>query len=110
MVRTPARGAQTPPVMAVALVAAPAALGVALLLVIPAADRLPAGGRAVPVLVVVVGWAFVAAGAIAWLRRPDNRMGVLLVVFGLVVLLTGFTVDDDALPYLVSTFADPLAI
>jgi signal transduction histidine kinase len=111
MVRTPARGAQNPPVIAVGLVAAmAAALGVALLLVIPAADRLPAGGRAVPVLVVVVGWAFVAAGAIAWLRRPDNRMGVLLVVFGLVVLLTGFTVDDDALPYLVSTFADPLAI
>ena len=113
-VMAPARAAQGPPAALAAVVAllaaTAAALGVVLLHVTPGADRLPAGGRAVPVLVVVVGWAFVAAGATAWLRRPDNRTGALLLVFGLVVLLSGLTIDDDPLPYLVSTFADPLAI
>ena len=113
-VKAPARGAQGPPAALAALVAllgaAAAALGVALLHVTSGADRLPAGGRAVPVLVVVVSWAFVGAGAVAWLRRPDNRTGALLLAFGLVVLLSGLSIDDDPLPYLVSTFADPLAI
>ena len=34
--------------------------------------RLPAGGRAVPVLIVVIGWGFVGAGRVRRSRRPDN--------------------------------------
>ena len=58
------------------------ALGGALLALAPGATRLPAGGRAVPVLVVVIGWAFAGVGVLAWHRRPDNRTGALLAAFG----------------------------
>ena len=86
------------------------ALGVALLLLTPGADRPLAGGRAVPVLIVAIGWAFVAVGWSAWRRRPDIRTGALLTVFGFTVLLSGLVIADAPLPYLVSAIADPLAI
>ena len=42
----------------------------------PDATRLPPGGRAVPLMAVLVGWSFVGAGrSHAWLRRPDNATG-----------------------------------
>ena len=85
-------------------------LGVALLLIAPDATRLPAGGRAVPVLVVVIGWAFAGVGCHAWRRRPDNRTGALLTAFGFTALLSGFVISDDPLPYVASRLADPLAI
>jgi hypothetical protein len=43
---------------------------------------------------VTVGWSFVAAGTVAWLRRPDNRTGLLMTVTGLCGLVatsTGWT-------------------
>ena len=63
-----------------------------------------------PVLAVVIGWAFVGVGCVAWQRRPDNRTGALLAAFGVAVLLSGFSIADAELPYLVSTIADPLAV
>ncbi len=35
------------------------------------------------VLTVLVPWSFVASGFVAWDRRPENRMGALLVMLGL---------------------------
>jgi signal transduction histidine kinase len=35
------------------------------------------------VLTVLVAWSFVASGFVAWTRRPENRMGALLVILGL---------------------------
>jgi signal transduction histidine kinase len=40
------------------------------------------------VLVVLVGWSFMASGLVAWRRRPENRLGRLLFWLGL-VWLTG---------------------
>jgi signal transduction histidine kinase len=63
------------------LAAAGGALGgyaVAIALLVPDALTLPA-----PVHV-AIGWSFVAAGAVAMLRRPDNRTGLLMAVTGLV--------------------------
>ena len=34
------------------------------------------------VLDAAVGWAFLAAGLVAWVRRPGNRTGMLMVLFG----------------------------
>jgi signal transduction histidine kinase len=34
------------------------------------------------VLDVMVGWVFIGAGLVAWVRRPGNRMGPLMVLFG----------------------------
>jgi signal transduction histidine kinase len=85
-------------------------LGAALLALTPGATSLPAGGRAVPVFVVIIGWGFVGVGCAAWRRRPDNRTGALLVAFGFTVLVSGFVIADTALAYLASRIADPLAI
>ena len=35
------------------------------------------------VLMVLVAWSFVASGFVAWDRRPENRLGALLVLLGL---------------------------
>ena len=62
-------------VLATVLLAA-LGLGVALLRLAPDADRLPAGGRAVPVLVVAIGWAFVGRRLLRLApapRQPHRR-------------------------------------
>src|SRR4051812_10709480 len=43
------------------------------------------GAVALPVAVdVAVGWSFVAAGLVAATRRPDNRLGLLMTLAGIV--------------------------
>jgi signal transduction histidine kinase len=86
------------------------ALGVALLALTPDADRLPPGGRLVPVFIVIVGWSFCGLGAYTSWRRPDNATGALMAVFGLVVLLSGMTISDAPVPFLVAGLADALAL
>jgi signal transduction histidine kinase len=54
---------------------------------------------------VAVGWAFVGAGTVAWLRRPDNRTGLLMTVTGLV----WFGRDFDWMHTWLTTQADVLA-
>jgi signal transduction histidine kinase len=100
-----ARAALVAGVFVVALV-----LGVALLALTPDADRLPPGGRLVPVFTVVVGWSFAGLGGFAAWRRPDNPTGALLAAFGLAALLSGMAIADARLPYLVSRLADALAL
>src|SRR4051794_28484629 len=73
------------------------ALGAATVRMAADATRLPAGGRAVPVLAVAIGWSFVAVGCYAWARRPDNRCGPLLATFGFTVLLSALVISDDPL-------------
>jgi len=86
------------------------ALGIAVVGLAAGADRLPAGGAAVPVLGVAIGWGFVGVGLFAWLRRPENILGLLLCGFGLAVLASLLVIADEPLPYLVSRVADPLAV
>jgi signal transduction histidine kinase len=40
------------------------------------------------VLFLLVGWSFVASGWVAWTRRPENHLGVLMLVIGLVWFLS----------------------
>jgi signal transduction histidine kinase len=54
---------------------------------------------------VAVGWAFVGAGTVAWVRRPDNRTGLLMTVTGLV----WFGRDFDWMHTWLTTQADVLA-
>jgi hypothetical protein len=71
---TGARG----PLLAVATGAALGLYAIAIAVWVPDALTLPA-----PVHV-AIGWAFVGAGTVAWLRRPNNRTGRLMTVAGLV--------------------------
>jgi signal transduction histidine kinase len=54
---------------------------------------------------VAVGWSFVGAGTVAWLRRPDNRTGLLMTVTGVV----WFGRDFDWMHTWGTTQADVLA-
>ena len=86
------------------------ALGAVALVLTPDATRLPVGGRADPVLVVVAGWGFAWVGAFAWLRRPENRTGLLMVAVGLLVLLDNFVVADAPLLRLLSLLVDTIVL
>src|SRR5262245_23927165 len=54
---------------------------------------------------VAVGWSFVAAGAIAWARRPDNRTGLLMTLTGLVWFARDVSWWKAALPVHLSDLA-----
>jgi hypothetical protein len=69
-------------------------LGTAIGLAVAAGAGLVALRAGVPevaiVLTELVGLAYLAAGAIAWRRRPDNRTGPLLLVIGYVWYIPDF--------------------
>jgi len=48
---------------------------------------------------VAAGWAFLAAGLALWARRPENRMGPLLVVTSFALLARQFRYSHDALAF-----------
>ena len=51
------------------------------------------------------GWAFLAAGAVAWDRRPSNRIGPLLVAIGFAWFVGTFgTTGSDLVTYLGRSF------
>jgi signal transduction histidine kinase len=45
---------------------------------------------------VAVGWSFVVAGLVAWLRRPSNRLWTLLLAAGFALLARQFRYSFDA--------------
>jgi signal transduction histidine kinase len=48
---------------------------------------------------VAVAWAFLASGLVAWTRRPQNRMGLLLTAAGFALLLRQFRYSHGSLPF-----------
>ena len=50
---------------------------------------------------VAVGWTFVLAGIVAWLRRPRNRLGPLLLAAGLAYLARQLRYSENALLFTV---------
>jgi len=51
---------------------------------------------------------FLAAGLIAWARRPDSRLGVLMVAGGFASALSGWQLAEDAGPFTVGAVFDIL--
>lgn len=47
------------------------------------------------VFTLVVGWTFAGAGLVAWQRRPDSRVGVLMCAVGLFWLVTLLTTSNN---------------
>ena len=86
------------------------ALGVVVLSLASDAERLPDGGRAVSYIGIALAWGFVAAGLFAWLRRPDNRTGLLMVAVGLATATTGLQFADAPLPFLLGALTDSLIV
>jgi signal transduction histidine kinase len=56
---------------------------------------------------ICVAWTYVAAGLIAWVRRPQSRIGVLLVAAGFALLVRRLQYSDSSLVFtLAFTFAE----
>src|SRR5689334_13277142 len=84
-------------------------IGVDLLIAAPDVTRLPAGGIAVLYIGVGVVWGFVGVGAYAWLRRPENRTGALMVLVGVLMALTGLQFLDAPALYAIGALCDTVA-
>jgi PAS domain S-box-containing protein len=79
------------------IIVGPAALiagGVALALSL-ASDH-ATGPRVFLVLGLLIGWAFIAAGLAARTRRPDNRIGLLLLAVGFAWFLNSLSAADNS--------------
>jgi signal transduction histidine kinase len=58
---------------------------------------------------VVAAWSFLGAGLIAWLRRPGNRLGPLMVATSFALLARLFRVSHDPLTFTVFFLLSDLA-
>jgi signal transduction histidine kinase len=83
---------------------------VALLSVAPDFQRLPPGGPAVAYIGLVLAWGFVGVGTFAWLRRPDNRTGMLMTLAGLGVTLSGLQLLHSDLLWALGAMTDAVAV
>src|ERR1051325_423600 len=58
------------------------------------------GDRALwAVFLPLLGWSFVGPGLYAWARRPESRVGLLMVLLGLAWFLKGLKASDASLLY-----------
>ena len=55
--------------------------------------------RSIAVTTVIAGCAFVAAGIVAWLRRPANRTGLLMIVAGFLLFGRSLAQASQPLPF-----------
>ena len=56
----------------------------------------------------VAGWSFIGTGLYAWRRRPDSRVGALMVLQGFAWFLSALALANAALPYSVGLIAGGL--
>jgi len=87
-----------------------AALAIVLLALIPGSSQLPDLGWIFAVVLVAMGVAFFALGAVVWLRRPDNRTGLLMLIEGLVILVTGLQISSNPWLFIIGSLTDALVI
>src|ERR687891_2442213 len=82
----------------VALAVAGLVLGLAALALVTTSEREgdPAAWIA---LALTLGWAFIGAGLYAWWRRPENRIGALMTLVGLLWFLGALTSADAPWAY-----------
>ena len=62
-------------------------------------EPLTTSGRAIAT--VVAAWSFLVAGLVAWLRRPNNRLGPLMVATCFALLARQFRYSHDPLAFTV---------
>ena len=80
-----------------ALVPAALAAGIGAAALMAGAD-MPAGGEEIAVSL-LVGWSFVGSGLVAWERRPENRIGKVMVATGFAWFAHALVWADDRLPW-----------
>ncbi len=60
----------------------------------------------------IIGGAFIGTGLLAWLRRPENRFGALMVALGFSYCLSGLIVTTEPWPFIfgLALIAVPYAV
>jgi PAS domain S-box-containing protein len=53
------------------------------------------------VTLLLTAWSFILGGLLAWVRRPDNRFGPLLIAVGLTVFIGALGASNSSLPFTV---------
>ena len=89
------RAALASVVGALGVVAGLAAVGVVL------SSRHTGSRETTALLVLLTGWSFIACGLFAWLRRPENRIGLLMVGVGFVSFLAALGEANASVPFTV---------
>src|SRR6266705_4733246 len=51
---------------------------------------------------------YIAAGLVAWWRRPDSRLGVLMIVGGFATAISGLAFAEFAVPHTIGVIFDVL--
>jgi signal transduction histidine kinase len=106
--RRPSPRARVAFITATSIVAA--GLAILLLALIPGSNQLPDLGWVFAVVLVAMGVGFYALGAAVWLRRPDNRTGLLMLIEGLVILVTGLQISSNPWLFIAGSLTDALVI
>jgi signal transduction histidine kinase len=75
-----------------------ALLGIGVVAIVLSSDHY--GDQALwAVFLPLLGWSFVGTGLYAWARRPESRVGLLMILLGLAWFLKGLKASDASLLY-----------
>jgi signal transduction histidine kinase len=82
--------------------------GVAVVALVVQSDREPDPTWASALLALLVGWAYIGSGLVAWRHRPESRTGPVLVAIGFTWFLTFLADSDDPAIFTVGTVVENL--
>jgi signal transduction histidine kinase len=92
--------------LAIGLAALASGVGAALLVLGSDRELSPAAVSAV--LALVVGWAYIGSGLIAWRQRPENRLGAVMVFIGFAWFVTFLADSNNSLIFTLGTVLEDL--
>ncbi|HVD11194.1 MAG TPA: histidine kinase [Gaiellaceae bacterium] len=90
----------------ITLVALAAGVGAASLVLGSDRELSPAAVSAV--LALVVGWAYIGSGLIAWRQRPENRLGAVMVFIGFAWFVTFLADSNESFLFTLGTVLEDL--
>ena len=90
----------------IALLALAAGVGAVLLVLGSDRERSPAAASAA--LALVVGWAYIGSGLIAWRQRPESRLGTVMVFIGFAWFATFLADVGSSLGFTLGTAVESL--
>src|SRR5438270_8875528 len=93
-------------VLAAVVVAALVVGAGALLAVISGKHNVHRGAYAA--LTLSIGWGFIGTGLYAWRRRPDNRLGPLMIAVGFAGLLKALAFSNDSVIFTIGSLGEVL--
>ena len=77
------------------------AFGLATAVVIATSDHVEYRGLET-VLALLIGWGFIAAGVVAWWRRPENNFGPLMTLTGYLFFLSELAASDSEVVFAIA--------